>query len=406
MDSRIAHAMLALLFAITLQSRASAVLKIDAAYPGGNIVVEKIDGDLICIKPDQRDIKKGQWWFYWNFRVTGAAGRTLHFRFSGKKPLGVRGPALSRDGGRSWAWLGRKAVRTLESKPPAWEFDYQFASDDEVRFSFCIPYLQSDLERFLARHAGDPALKVETLCASRKGRAVEKLRLGKLGGEPKWRVLLTARHHACESTADYAMEGILETILSDTPEGRAWRENVEVTAIPFIDKDGVEDGDSGKNRAPHDHNRDYNETSLYPEVAALRKLAPEWSGGKLAVALDLHCPYIGGQNNEHIYFVGCQDQRIWAETTKLSKILESTRKGPLPYHAKGNIPYGTAWNTASNTTDGHSFGEWSRTLPGIRIGGSIEIPYANIEGAEVTADAARALGRDLARAIYAYLAME
>jgi hypothetical protein len=174
-------------------------------------------------------------------------------------------------------------------------------------------------------------------------------------------------------------------------------------AIPFIDKDGVEDGDQGKNRAPRDHNRDYSGPSVHPSVAALRERVPAWLQGKLAFALDLHCPHIRGGTNEHIYFVGSQDPAMWRTVGDFSRQLEATRTGPLPYHEKGNVPYGTAWNTAGNTTEGKSFSRWAQDLPGIRFASSLEIPYANVQGAEMTADAARALGRDLARAIFKFL---
>jgi murein tripeptide amidase MpaA len=41
---------------------------------------------------------------------------------------------------------------------------------------------------------------------------------------------------------------------ADTPEGRLARERFRFLAVPFMDKDGVEDGDQGKNRRPRDHN--------------------------------------------------------------------------------------------------------------------------------------------------------
>ena len=87
---------------------------VDANYPGGNIIVERIEGDAICLQPDMRDTEG--WWFYWNFRVRGAQGRTLTFRFSGDNPIGVRGPAVSTDGGRSWSWLGSEAVQDASFK--------------------------------------------------------------------------------------------------------------------------------------------------------------------------------------------------------------------------------------------------------------------------------------------------
>src|SRR5690606_19162609 len=166
------------------------------------------------------------------------------------------------------------------------------------------PYTQENLETFLRRIGTNEALRVETLCDSRKGRPVEKLRLGKLEGEPRFRVLVTARSHACEMMASYAVEGIMESVLAEDPAGEWFRENVEFLVIPFVDKDGVEDGDQGKNRRPRDHNRDYDANSLYPETRTLQALVPKWSKGKLRVTMDMHCPYIRGNFNEFIYQVG------------------------------------------------------------------------------------------------------
>ena len=56
-------------------------MQLDCAYPGGNILVEKIEGDTAFLRQDVRDTEGD--WFYWNFRVRGAAGRTIHFHFTG-----------------------------------------------------------------------------------------------------------------------------------------------------------------------------------------------------------------------------------------------------------------------------------------------------------------------------------
>jgi len=243
----------------------------------------------------------------------------------------------------------------------------------------------------------------DELCKTKKGRSVERLRLGKITGEPKYRILLTARHHACESMADYTLEGIMETVLSDSEEGRVWRQQVEVMVIPFMDKDGVEDGDQGKNRIPHDHNRDYSENSIYPEVIALRKQVPVWSKENLAFAMDIHCPHIRGADNEHIYFVGGENFAIWEKVMNFSRLLEAGITGPLPYRMVDNLPFGKSWNTKANYSQGKSCASWARELPGIGCATGIEIPYANARGAEVTAATARTLGHDLAHAILQYL---
>ncbi len=379
-------------------ARASDPPTVDCAFPGGNIVVDKIEGDTVHLRPDLRDTKG--WWFYWCFRVRGAAGRTMTFRFKGRNPIGLTGPAVSTDGGMHWSWLGSDAVDGAS-------FTYDFPADArEVRFCFTMPYQESDLRRLLRRHQNNAHLSVATLCKTKKGRSVERLHVGKLTGEPTHRVLLTCRHHACETMASYALEGILEEVLSGTDAGAWLRRNVEVLAVPLVDKDGVEDGDQGKNRKPRDHNRDYAGESIYPSVRALREFVPRWSQGKLRMAMDMHCPYIRGKQSERLYQVGHRSASVWREQQAFATILQGVRTGPIPYRAENDLPFGQSWNTGKNYTAGKSCARWASELPGIRLATSLELPYAKADGQTVTAATARAFGRDLARAIRRYLERE
>jgi hypothetical protein len=376
------------------QSEYGAV-RIDCAFPGGNILIDRIEGDAVFVHQDLRETSGD--WFYWCFRVRGAAGRTLSFHFTKSNVIGVRGPAFSADGGSTWKWLGKDSVEGAS-------FVYTFPPDaDEVRFSLGMPYQEANLTEFIRRHTDHPGLKVERLCRTGKGRRVERLHLGCLHGKAAYRVLLTCRHHCCEMMASYALEGIMKMVLSDTEEGRWFGENVEFLVVPFVDKDGVEDGDQGKNRTPHDHNRDYGEPCIYPSVQALRAFIPRWSEGRLRVALDLHCPWIRGPKNEVIYLVGSQSKEIWREQGRFSGMLESVQRGPLVFDAKDNLPFGRGWNTNENFATGKSCSRWTGELPGIRLASSIEIPYANADAKEVNPESAKAFGYDVGRALCVYL---
>jgi hypothetical protein len=370
-------------------------VEVDAAFPSGNIIVEKIEADTVTLKQDRRDT--AEWWFYWHFRVRGAAGRTLTFKFTDGDPIGVRGPAVSLDEGETWTWLGTKHVAKTS-------FTYTFAPEaNAVRFSFAMPYTEADWRKFLARIGGNPALKADTLCQSRKGRAVERLHVGKLDAVAPHRVLVTCRHHCCEMMASYSVEGLIEAVLAKDADGEWLRSNVELAVIPFVDKDGVEQGDQGKNRRPHDHNRDYGENGIYPETRAIREFAPAWSGGKLRVALDLHCPWIRGQYNEFVYIVGSSKPETWEQQQRFGGILEKAQTGPLGYRAADNLPFGKSWNTDANFKAGLSCARWAGTLPGVKLAASFEIPYANANGNDVNAASARAFGRDLGKALRKYL---
>jgi hypothetical protein len=362
-------------------------LEIVSAIPAGNIVVDGMDATGVRIHQDLRDTEGD--WFWWCFEVRGAGAETLRFQFTGSDVIGTRGPAISTDGGLNWRWLGRSSV---DGKTFIYRFDPQTPA---TRFAFAMPYAESDLHRFLRGRKG---VRVEELCQTKKRRTAERLRLGS-DSPTAMKVLLTARHHCCECMASYAMEGLLEAALDD----RWLRGNVAFGAIPLVDKDGVEDGDQGKNRRPRDHNRDYDGQSVHPTVRAIRDWAPEWGAGKLVFALDMHCPWIRGEHHEDIYFPGGEDQRNWGEVSKFARLLEKLNRGPLPYSTANNLPFGTAWNIAASYKQGMSFARWAAGLPGIRAAGTIEIPYANCGTTDVTAVSARALGHSLAAALREYL---
>ena len=95
------------LTAPSTHAQEKAAIHIDADFPGGNILVNRIENDTVTLGPGQRDSVLT--WFYWYYRVRGASGRTLTFVL-GKDNVGVRGPAVSMDTGKTWKWLGAEAV--------------------------------------------------------------------------------------------------------------------------------------------------------------------------------------------------------------------------------------------------------------------------------------------------------
>ncbi|HLQ80783.1 MAG TPA: M14 family zinc carboxypeptidase [Brachybacterium sp.] len=379
--------------------------QVDTAFPGGNAVIERVGADRIELRPDMRDTV-GEW-FYWCVRVRGAGGRQLvvQVRRDLGPAIGVRGPAVSTDAGCSWNWLGAGAVTGDEFTLKVPE------GTSELRLSFAMPYTAVELERFLAAHVADPALERRLLTHTRQGRRVDLLRLGALRREPRQRVLLTCRHHACETMASYVLEGLMAWVLTGECEhARRLRERVELVVVPFVDVDGVALGDQGKNRAPHDHARDYGpEAGLYPETRAIKRLLDDPRGFDAVV--DLHCPNVAGPTNQRIYFVGSDDGDNWNAVQRLVALLEERIEGPLPYRRAHDLPFGTAWNVPANymSRDGLDTPLTSLDAHLAERAGSgthavLEFPYADAEGVEVDASSARAFGRDLARALASNLA--
>lgn len=371
-------------------------IKIDCNFPGGNIVVDEINGDEIKLHQDLRDTTTA--WFYWYFKITGAAGRNLRFTFTETPAIGARGPAVSTDAGVSWHWIGKESVDGNS-------FKYTFPSDaQDTYFSFGMPYLESNWNRFAHSIENNPLVKQQTLCTTNKNRTAELLRILSSKPNPKYTMIFTCRHHCCEMMASYALEGMIKWLVADNSAEAAWlRENTSSYIVPFVDKDGVENGDQGKNRKPRDHNRDYVGESIYAETSALRKLIPEWTDGKPFFAMDIHCPYIAGPTAEDIYLVGSKHPLIASGQQRLSAILEAICSGPIPFKKDNFLAYGTNWNVPSSTAGGRTFAAWTATLPNMLLATSMELPYANASNAEVNQTSALLFGRDAGKAISRYL---
>lgn len=384
---------LALSMAFGQDRRDKAAFAIDAAFPGGNILVSKIEGDTVQLAPDMRDSLVP--WFYWHCRVTGAGGRKLTFIFN-KNNVGARGPGVSLDGGKTWKWLGADAV-----VDGAFSFAFPAGADD-VRFSVGMPYLRAGLDRCLARHKDNPFLQIDTLTKTRKGRDVPVIRIGDPKKNGRCTIAITSRHHCCEMMASYAVEGVIEGALADDAAGRWLRENVDFLIVPFMDTDGAEDGDQGKNRAPYDHNRDYATTPRYPEVAALKEKLPEWAAGRPLVFLDLHDPALRTDIHESVHFLEPEERDQAARMDKLCTYLERDQQGPILYRKANNLRFGAGYNTHVARPSPLSAG-WARSLPDTLLGCTIEIAYANAGGCEVNAHSARELGRDLIVALKEFL---
>ena len=361
-------AFLNLLITLTsLVARAETVppgaVTINTDFPGGNVLVEKNEEGAVNVAPDLRGDSP---WFYWYFEAVATRPGRVSFVFPEKVvgfqngAIGLQGPAVSTDDGKSWKWMG---TSTVTGK--SFYYDFQ-EKGEKVRLAVTIPYLQAHLDDFLKRNAGNPHLKTSVLTKSRHGRSVELVQIGKPERDVK-SVLVTARHHAVETMASYVQEGFLQAAMSETALGEEFRKRYVLYAVPFMDKDGVEEGDQGKNRKPHDHNRDYGPTSIYPEVQAIRELD---KAKNIELSLDFHCPTLVMPDHQVMYFVGPKDHPAnnFANVTEFARLI----KAGLPAGA----PVGPlVWLTPESKAkpmNSHYFG----FKPGILMAATLEFPFA------------------------------
>lgn len=361
-----------------------------ADFPGGNVKIDSVKADTVYWQPDLKD-NTSQDWFYWYFAVESARAQRLTFVSTKRNVMTNAGPAISYDKGKRWQWLAKDfdAARNV--------FSVDLPGDGvQIRFSLAMPYLESNLQQFLNKSSISEKLQIDTLCITSGGRVVDRITLRPVERQVKHKLLFTARHHACEMMANYVIEGMIEH-LSDKVNGLG----LECVFIPFVDKDGVEEGDQGKYRIPRDHNRDYEGKSLYASTAAIREWVPLWSEGKLRFALDIHCPWVKNENNEHIYFVGKASGALAEKEKDFARLLEKNRKGELEYFYElgGYMPFGEGWNVAGNYTQGKSFTSWASDIEGVEFSMALEFPYALNRDQIITAQNARSFGNDLGRAV-------
>ena len=367
------------------------MMTIDANFTGGNILVDRIDGDHAWLRQDLRDTEG--WWFHWLCRVTGAPGREITLHFTNKNVFTALGPSVSTDAVH-WAWAGAEVVPEDDGSENV-RVTLRLPDADPCYLTYSLPYLGSQLESFLARHTRHPHLRRSTLATSEGGRPIERLHLLDPQARAPRKILLSARRHACESVANYELEGVIDFALD--PANRMLQK-AELLIIPFVDKDGVEAGDQGKNRRPHDHNRDYIDRPVYAVTRALISELDGWADERFVLSLDLHCPWIRGGRNDTIFF--CEPPDIYAaEFKRFSDILIETQSGPLRHDPADNIGHNVDWNRGDTPTWAHCVREHT----GARLVSTIEFPYGLARGETVTADGARAFGRDLARTILRWI---
>jgi len=344
------------------------LIRIHNRFIGGNICVKKQTETDAFLENELRDTQGD--WFYWAFCVEGAQGKTMTFHLQEKR-IGHWGPAVSNDL-KNWHWLEDCGENN---------FTYCFGDGEKrVYFAHHMLYHPDRFSAFAESHG----LCVSRLCESRKGRSVPCISFGK----GTRNLLFTARHHACESTGSYVLEGVLEELL------RAPIQDTRVFCVPFVDYDGVIDGDQGKNRVPHDQNRDYIDSPIYPEVEQIKRFADERG---IYLAVDFHAPGHKGGRHDTIYIVQNNLEKN-QEFQRFSSILQDRiTPDSMQYSGQHDYPHNTGWNIPSA-----NFGYTMNRRAGCKLAFTLENAYFGTAENKVSAERLIELGRCVARALKEY----
>lgn len=362
-------------------------IRVDARFPGGSVRVESIDskGRVLAISPGG-DLKRG-WVCWWYCKVDGL----------------VAGEILSLDvGGGVWATPDRATVSadrtTWVHTPPGKRMGNRIvytikAEAATMWFAWGPPFVLHDAEA-LAKQLTDKHAFVKRveLCKTKEGRSVPALVIEEPGADTDQRrgIWVQARQHAWESGASWVGNGFLEWIVSDDPMARELRRKCTIVVVLIMDVDNVETGNGGKNQHPHDHNRDWFDAPVHPEVQAaiawIRRMK------RFQLFLDLHNP---GPGDRQPFFFTPAPELLDAEgRDNLDRFVAGAAReitGPLKLtsktHASGK-GYDPLWERISTN--------WVRkNLPPGVVAACLETSWNT--PASVTANYER-VGRELAQA--------
>ncbi len=346
-------------------------MKISKDFTGGNIRIEKQEGDIYYLNNEIRDTKED--WFYWAFCAEGEEGETVTFRFPEVR-LGYYGPAVSHDL-KNWEWYGKSGEEN--------SFTYTFGkNEDKVYFAHDMLYHPERFFEFAKTHG----IELRELCKSRKDRSVPYFTLG----DGKRTVFLTARHHACESTGSYVLEGVLDELIKNPLD------DTRIICVPFVDYDGVIDGDQGKSRAPHDHNRDYEKgvEAIYPETAEIRKFAE----GGVVYAFDFHSPWHFSGENDKAFIVRKLKEKT-PEYDAFGALFEkSITPESMKYHVSDDHPADYLWASSDNP----NYIGYMYKVGGAKFAATLETAYFGTSDNIFTQSKGVELGHCFARALKKY----
>lgn len=291
---------------------AMASLHITTDFPngGGEIVVEKSHPLTIRVTPHNQN--NGGWsQLWWHFKVEGIVPGT-------KITL-----KIAQDAGRSEQifysyddeqWAQSNAGTLIKEAEQSITLIHQVVKSESVSFAYDLPYRWKEIETLLLPAMREkPKVEILEFCQSKQGRLVPGILLHPTGNQ-KYNIWLQARAHAFEAGSSWVLHEIALWLVSDHPLAKALRSEAEIMLLPVIDVDAIEEGRTGKNQIPYDHNRGWSEAvSHWPEV---NKIKSELKKRTAKGALDLFIDFHGPGNQQHPYFIVAKSQNLKTDTQR------------------------------------------------------------------------------------------
>ena len=219
-------------------------------------------------------------WFY--FRMTGVKDKEIRLNFKNSDPVA---PVYSYD--------GNSFERFTKEESQFRQISKQFPNDT-VYVAYYIPYSFEYLQqRFLSWQETGRVNKLDTIGWSYQGRPIQMMTITDASkpADSKKRIYIHGRIHPSESPASWHLDSMIEQLVSDSPRGKAYREQAEFYIIPFVNPDGVANGMSRSNAqgVNMEINYDRPDSLTTIEVTALKKNLEELTANRpLDMILNMH----------------------------------------------------------------------------------------------------------------------
>lgn len=333
-------------------------------------------------------------WF--NARIRnrgGAAGAPLRLVLCEAEHLlgGGGGPPVHpvwRADGGEWQRLEAGVERRLDDGrlEVSWEVPAPTAA---AQLAVCLPYGEEELRATVAAdgdywHCARIGTSAHDHPLLRLSNAVPDV------DDPRPGIYCTARNHSGETPGSWALDGFLRRCAELASD------EVAVWAVPFVDRDGVEAGDYGKDHWPRDVNRAWTGTQSYRhEVAQVQRDARAWARRCVpTLALDWHAPGMR-DNRPHVHDEACEREPL---TDALAAACGVEAEG-----FRHNAAYGPAlFRELGMDGDVPNCGNWFRRSFGIRAV-TMEIPYMLIGDRPLLRADYHRLGGHVAEACLAWI---
>ncbi len=331
-------------------------IAVSAAFDSGNIeVVDASRADDIHLRI--RDDAGGEHRQWFHFRLHGVRGvpLTLHIDNAAACSYPRGWPAYRACVSADHVHWARVADTSFDGTRLTIRLT---PATDTVWLAYFEPYSWERHQQLIGGCASSVLARVDRLGASVDGRDIDRVRIGD-GPLPVW---VIARQHPGESMAEWLAEGLLETLLGDSPTASVVRQLATVHVVPNMNPDGSVRGHLRCSATGANLNREWRTPSVErsPEVLCVQQ-AMRASG--VGLFLDVH----GDETIPHVFIDGAAmvpgyGEALVAQERRFCNLLEQA--GPRFQQVHGYHPerFGEEMLSLASKWVAHTFGCVSMTL--------------------------------------------